>query len=284
MYSREKFKAELRRYQQKGVNWLYFLHSLQFGACLADDMGLGKTVEVLAFLHILKSEKPGKKHPANLLVIPASLIFNWSYEIRRFSPDIRFSVAHPSAGADKKSSGGPPGSPEDFDLVITTYAMAQKYEWLRSYLWNYIILDEAQAIKNPGTKQARAFKELPARNRIIMTGTPIENRLSDLWSLFDFLNPGLLGAIKEFKVASPHASKSAQTGETQAEQILAILKRTKTGIDAAALKRKTGFDEKIIRNILYSAVKRDEIERVERGVYRKKRPGASPSNKGARQR
>jgi non-specific serine/threonine protein kinase len=225
----ETFKAELREYQQKGVNWLYFLHSLQFGACLADDMGLGKTVEVLAFLHILKSQETETNHNASLLVVPASLIFNWSYEIRRFSPDIRFMVAHPSAAADQSVSGASPASMDDRDLVITTYAMAQKYEWLRSYVWNYIILDEAQAIKNPGTKQARALKELSARNRIIMTGTPIENRLSDLWSLFDFLNPGLLGAIKEFKEFS-NKLKDDPSGYAKLRKLVSpyILRRLKT--------------------------------------------------------
>ena len=227
----DTFKAELREYQHKGVNWLYFLHSLQFGACLADDMGLGKTVEVLAFLHILKSEfhRTEIPHKASLLIVPASLIFNWSSEIQRFSPDIRFSVAHPSAGTAQNALEKTRNSPDGFDLVITTYAMAQRYEWLQSYSWNYIILDEAQAIKNPGTKQARAVKKLTARNRIIMTGTPLENRLSDLWSLFDFLNPGLLGNIKEFKEFSDRL-KDGHSGYSKLRKLISpyILRRLKT--------------------------------------------------------
>jgi len=227
----DTFKAELREYQQKGVNWLYFLHSLQLGACLADDMGLGKTVEVLAFLHILKLElhRTGSPHKASLLIVPASLIFNWCYEIQRFSPDIRFSVAHPTANTAPNAPGKTHNSPDDFDLIITTYAMAQRYEWLQSYSWNYIILDEAQAIKNPGTKQARAVKKLTARNRIIMTGTPIENRLSDLWSLFDFLNPGLLGNIKEFKEFSERL-KDDLSGYAKLRKLISpyILRRLKT--------------------------------------------------------
>ena len=164
---------------------------------------------MLAFLHILKSElhRTGSPHKASLLIVPASLIFNWSYEIQRFSPDIRFSVAHPSANTAQNAPEKTHNSPDDFDLVITTYAMAQRYEWLQSYSWNYIILDEAQAIKNPGTKQARAVKKLTARNRIIMTGTPIENRLSDLWSLFDFLNPGLLVSCQRYSVISKESSR-----------------------------------------------------------------------------
>ncbi|MCL4492761.1 MAG: DEAD/DEAH box helicase, partial [Nitrospirae bacterium] len=189
------FKAELRPYQQKGVDWLGFLHSMKFGMCLADDMGLGKTVQVLALLDILKSR--GQKQ-ANLLIIPASLISNWAYEIGRFAPGIAFFVAHPEAHPAKKIEPKDKEALDKLDLVITTYSLAQKYEWLQKYEWNYIILDEAQAIKNPGTRQTKAIKKLTAENRIAMTGTPIENRLSDLWSIFDFINPGLLGSSQEF--------------------------------------------------------------------------------------
>ena len=195
------FKAKLRKYQKKGLNWLYFLHSLKFGACLADDMGLGKTVQVLGFLSIIKSDlqKTRNRNKASLLVIPASLISNWENEIKRFSPDTSFFVAHPSAGLKKDSPPSGQKALDEFDLVITTYALIQRYSWLQTHAWNYIILDEAQAIKNPGTKQSTAVKNLISANRIIMTGTPIENRLSDLWSLFDFLNPGLMGNAREFK-------------------------------------------------------------------------------------
>ncbi len=189
------FKARLRGYQQTGLNWLCFLDTLKLGACLADDMGLGKTVQLLGFLSVLKSRGTGK---ASLLVIPASLIANWTGEIERFSPSLTYLVAHPDAHREKGLKT--PGKKEldGLDLVITTYTMAQKYEWLQSYAWGYVILDEAQAIKNPGTRQTRAIKKLKADNRVIMTGTPIENRLADLWSLFDFINPGLLGNRTEF--------------------------------------------------------------------------------------
>lgn len=193
------FSANLRDYQQKGLNWLHFLDTLNFGACLADDMGLGKTVQVLAFLSTLRKKK--KTH-ASLLIIPASLISNWISEIEKFFPNIRWLVAHPHYSNSEKSFPNlvskSPYELNTLDLVITTYALAQKYEWLVDYQWNYVILDEAQAIKNPATKQTRAVKKLTARNRIIMSGTPVENRISDLWSLFDFLNPGLLGNKAEF--------------------------------------------------------------------------------------
>ncbi len=225
------FKARLREYQEKGLNWLNFMHSLNFGACLADDMGLGKTVQVLGFLSTMRSRQKKRGHlkKASLLVIPASLISNWEKEIERFSPDMTFFVAHPSAGLKK---GDPPEDPEAldaFDLVITTYALIQRLSWLRNHTWQYIILDEAQAIKNPGTKQTRTVKKLKAQNRIIMTGTPIENRLSDLWSLFDFLNPGLLGNAREFKKFSKDLDKDP-AGYAGLRKIIGpyILRRLKT--------------------------------------------------------
>ncbi len=222
----ETFKADLRTYQQRGVNWLCFLDSLQFGICLADDMGLGKTVQILALLNILKSRN---HRQASLLVIPASLISNWSQEIKRFTPDIEFFVAHPEAGPDKKVEPKDKESLDKLDLIITTYSLVQKYEWLQGYNWDYIILDEAQAIKNPGTKQARTIKKFRARNRLAMTGTPIENRLSDLWSLFDFINPGLLGSSQEFTQFTKRL-KQDPDGYARLRKVISpyILRRLKT--------------------------------------------------------
>ena len=220
------FRAKLRDYQQKGVNWLHFLHSLRFGACLADDMGLGKTVQLLGFLNTIKADKPDK---SSLLVIPASLIANWVNEIERFYPNLNYRIAHPSASPEESVQGGSERELDSFDLVITTYTLVQKYEWLQTYDWNYVILDEAQAIKNPATKQTRAIKKLTARNRIVMTGTPIENRLADLWSLFDFLNPGLLGNKSEFGKFSK-ALKQNSHGYARLRKIITpyILRRLKT--------------------------------------------------------
>ena len=220
------FKAQLRPYQEKGVNWLYFLHSIQFGACLADDMGLGKTIQILAFLHILKHKD--QKKPS-LLIIPASLIANWSNEINRFAPELNYFIAHPEAHRKKKFAAKDDEALNKLDLVITTYALVQKYEWLKTYFWNYVILDEAQAIKNSGTKQTRNIKKLKSSNRIIMTGTPIENRLSDLWSLFDFLNPGLLGSAKEFSEFAGKVKKT-HNGYSRLKRIISpyILRRLKT--------------------------------------------------------
>jgi len=191
----KKFKAALRPYQQNGLNWLYFLHSLQFGACLADDMGLGKTVQILAFLMVLKN----KKHTGtNLLIVPASLLSNWQNEIDRFAPSLKFLIAHPGLNPASTEILKQNSFHEGYDLVITTYGLIQKHDALKTTQWYYAILDEAQAIKNPGTKQTKSVKQLKSYNRIILTGTPIENRLSDLWSLYDFINPGLLGNAREF--------------------------------------------------------------------------------------
>lgn len=187
-------KAELRPYQRVGYGWLRFVARLGLGGCLADDMGLGKTVQVIALLLDLKRD--GSKG-ASILVVPASLIANWKSELAKFAPGLSFAVVHPSeTGANGGEVG--PGTADAVDLVITTYGMLVRTDWLRRRRWRLAILDEAQAIKNSGTKQTRAAKELEAGSRIAMTGTPIENRLSDLWSLFDFLNPGLLGSSKEF--------------------------------------------------------------------------------------
>jgi hypothetical protein len=183
-------KAELRPYQRTGYGWLRFVVRLGLGACLADDMGLGKTIQVISLLLDMKRDP---KKGASLLVVPASLIANWKSELARFAPSLTFAVVHPSepnsAERDQASS---------VDLIMTTYGMLVRTAWLKEQRWRLAILDEAQAIKNSGTKQTRAVKQLASGSRIAMTGTPVENRLSDLWSLFDFLNPGLLGTPKQF--------------------------------------------------------------------------------------
>ena len=189
-------KATLRPYQQAGYSWLRFVAKLGLGACLADDMGLGKTVQVIALLLDLKRE-PAPTKAASLLVVPASLIANWKAELGKFAPSLSYAVVHPSEASAKGGEVGPKDAAA-FDLIVTTYGMVVRTDWMKHHRWRLAILDEAQAIKNSGTKQSRAVKELEAGARIAMTGTPVENRLSDLWSLFDFLNPGLLGTAKQF--------------------------------------------------------------------------------------
>jgi non-specific serine/threonine protein kinase len=181
--------------------WLHFLACLELGGCLADDMGLGKTIQTLALLLWLKREATG--HAPSLLVAPASLLANWRGEARRFAPSLRLLVVHPSGNADplllKQCEESPENALARFDLVVTTYGMVRTHEWLEDVVWRLVVLDEAQAVKNAGTQQARAVKRLRAVSRLALTGTPVENRAGDLWSLFDFINPGLLGGAKSFE-------------------------------------------------------------------------------------
>ena len=223
------FKATLRAYQQQGVQWLCLLHTLRLGACLADDMGLGKTIQVLGFLNVLKNQRAKQPGRASLLVVPASLLSNWTTEINTFSPSLVYFVAHPDFHKPQSLPVLKETQLDAIDLVITTYALVQRYDWLREYSWHAVILDEAQAIKNPAAKQTKAVKALTATNRIIMTGTPIENRMADLWSLFDFVNPGLLGTAKEFTTFTKGLADTP-TGYTGLRRVISpfILRRMKT--------------------------------------------------------
>jgi len=215
------FKAKLRSYQKNGFQWLYQMSKLGFGACLADDMGLGKTVQMIAFLEYCRVNKGGKA----LLIIPASLIGNWQKEVERFAPQMPYQILHKSNLKSTETIE----LKEDKFLYITTYGMALRLEALKDTVWDYLILDEAQAIKNPGAKQTKAIKQIPSKMRIAMTGTPIENRLSDLWSLFDFLNQGLLGTAREFTEYTKGLSHDA-TGYSKLRKMIQpfILRRLKT--------------------------------------------------------
>jgi non-specific serine/threonine protein kinase len=179
------------------VRWLFVLYKLGLGACLADDMGLGKTIQVLALLLVLKAQREGPKRPS-LLVAPASLLANWESERERFAPSVKALIAHPSVMDPAELRALDPSRLTDVDLVITSYGSLLRIPWIAETPWALVVLDEAQAIKNPGAKQTRAAKALASRVRFALTGTPVENRLSDLWSIFDFVNPGLLGSGKEF--------------------------------------------------------------------------------------
>jgi non-specific serine/threonine protein kinase len=193
------FKATLRAYQETGVKWLWFLAKLGLGACLADDMGLGKTIQVLALLSVLREK--GHSKPS-LLVLPASLLANWKSEIARFAPTFRTRFVHasemPKDSLDELARH-PEQALKDTDLVLTTYGMLLRQPWLLEQQWRLAVLDEAQAIKNPAARQTKTVKQIKADARIVLTGTPVENRLSDLWSLFDFVCPGLLGSPERFK-------------------------------------------------------------------------------------
>jgi len=190
-------RGTLRPYQSAGVQWLYLFTQLGLGACLADDMGLGKTIQVLSLLLVLKN-RVGPQRTPSLLVAPASLLANWAAEIARFAPSLKAVVAHPSAPPGDKLKMDGSDDLTDIDLIITSYGFLARTPWLETTPWRLVVLDEAQAIKNPAAKQTRLVKKLKAETRIALTGTPIENRLGDLWSIFDFINPGLLGSSKAF--------------------------------------------------------------------------------------
>ncbi len=185
-------KATLRPYQETGFNWLRYMDRLRFGACLADDMGLGKTIQVLTYLEKMRQTERSARC---LLIVPASLVDNWRREAEKFTPNMPVYILHgrPSAVLAQELQG------TAAFLTITTYGMAARIDQLKEIEWDCLILDEAQAIKNPGTKQTWNIKRIPAHMRIALTGTPIENDLSNLWSIFDFLNKGLLGTSGQFR-------------------------------------------------------------------------------------
>lgn len=216
------FSGELRPYQEIGYQWLLQMNTLGFGACLADDMGLGKTVQILAFLEALRAQKPNGKV---LLIVPASLLGNWQKEAARFTPEMSVEILH-GAHAPKLSERF---KDSNAFLTITTYRMAMSIEALEKPVWDCIILDEAQAIKNPATKQTKQIKKFKSRMRIAMTGTPIENDLSNLWSLFDFLNKGLLGSMAEFKAFCRGLEQNPE-GYAKLRNMIApfLLRRVKT--------------------------------------------------------
>jgi hypothetical protein len=223
-------RAELRPYQQKGYAWLAFMTRLGLGACLADDMGLGKTVQVIALLQ--QRHEAGLNQKPALLVVPASLIGNWRAEVAKFAPELRLLVAHPSVverSVLDKAAQQPEVVLNGMDAMLTTYAFLQRTPSWQAHDWGLVILDEAQAIKNPGAGATKAVKRLPAEARVALTGTPVENRPGDLWSLFDFLNPGLLGSPSAFAEVVKACAKRAE-GFAPLRKLVGpyILRRMKT--------------------------------------------------------
>ncbi len=188
----KSLNAKLRPYQMNGYKWLNYMSNLKFGACLADDMGLGKTVQTLSYLENIRQKN---KNAEALLIVPASLLGNWEREIKKFTPSMDYNILH---GKSAKELSEQILNKKSF-LTITTYKMVSRLDEILQKNWDVLILDEAQAIKNPTTKQTKRIKKIRSTMRIAMTGTPIENDLSNLWSLFDFLNGGLLGTASEFK-------------------------------------------------------------------------------------
>ncbi len=226
----EGFRGTLRPYQARGFSWLHFLTKHGLGACLADDMGLGKTVQLLALaLHYGETVSERRRKPM-LVVCPASVVYNWQREAQRFAPSLAVMVHH---GADRATGRKLVKEAKKHDLVITTYALASRdARTLTDVEWSGLVLDEAQNIKNPATKQARSIKKLRAGYRVALTGTPVENRLTELWSIMDFLNPGYLGSLRSFR--SNYATPIERRGNARRAETLRkvvrpfILRRLKT--------------------------------------------------------
>src|SRR6516165_9148616 len=213
------FLAKLRPYQERGLSWLAFLAAAGLGACLADDMGLGKTVQLLALEAVQRTENRGG--PPTLLLCPMSLVGNWQREAARFAPALRVYAHH---GRERLREGELAGRLAETDLMVTTYATATRdIDELAGCEWQRVVLDEAQAVKNNRSQAARAVRRLRAGQRIALTGTPVENRLAELWSLMDFLNPGLLGPAEQFRAR--YAIPVERHGQTEPAERLRTITR-----------------------------------------------------------
>ena len=226
------FRGTLRPYQERGYSWLAFLERFGLGVCLADDMGLGKTIQLLALLvhEREEAERRGEAVDPTLLVAPMSVIGNWMHETRRFAPGLKVLVHH---GVDRLTGDALVEEAESSDLIVTTYALAHRdRETLERVRWGRVVLDEAQFVKNPQAKQSQAVRAIEAPRRIALTGTPVENRLTELWSIMDFLNPGFLGPVgtfrKKFAVPIERYHDQAKSERLRALVRPFILRRVKT--------------------------------------------------------
>lgn len=275
-----QFQGHLREYQQRGLSWLRYLEQLGLNGCLADDMGLGKTIQVIARLvQERETAAEGVPIPPTLLIAPTSVVGNWYHELQTFAPHLTVAIHH---GRDR------PSDPKDFkalcrthDVVITSFTLARKDEkLLAAVTWHRIVLDEAQNIKNPKTAQTKAILKLKANHRLALTGTPVENRLLDLWSIFNFLNPGYLGNQTQFRkqFELPIQKDNSPTRSAMLKKLVEpfILRRVKT--DQAIIKDLPDkVEQKLYCNLtkeqasLYEAVLKDVTEQLEtsEGIQRK---------------
>jgi SNF2 family DNA or RNA helicase len=261
------FQGELRRYQREGVSWMAFLSRFGLGGCLADDMGLGKTIQWIVYLLYLKEN--GQLETPALLICPTSVIGNWQKELERFAPELRVQLHY---GAQRAKGEAFPSSVEGMDVVITSYTLTQlDEESLAQVEWSALCLDEAQNIKNAYTKQASAVRRLNARHRIALTGTPIENRLTELWSIFDVVNPGYLGSLGEFRrnfVNEVEKGNSERIGQVQQLIKPFLLRRVKKD-PAIQLdlpdknEMKTFVPLTAEQGVLYESIVQDMLSKVE---------------------
>jgi SNF2 family DNA or RNA helicase len=254
------FKGKLRPYQKAGYNWLRFLAEYKFGGCLADDMGLGKTVQTLAMLAHQKEVNPGT---TSLLVMPTSLIYNWELESKKFTPSLKI-LTYTGTQRVKKTDRF-----AKYDLVLTSYGITRMdIDILKGFYFNYIILDESQAIKNPSSIISKAVGELNCKQKLILTGTPVENGTMDLWSQMNFINKGLLGGQSMFKkqFLQPIEKQNDMDKAAKLHALIKpfILRRLKTQVA-------TDLPEKVI-NVKYSTMTADQEKAYEevKGYYREK--------------
>lgn len=292
-----QLQATLRPYQSDGVRWLWFMTQLGLGACLADDMGLGKTIQVIDLILQLKEAhrtpaatkthraKPAAKSRAEaapfLLIVPASLIGNWKQELDKFAPQLKVFLAHRSecdAATLEKVAKKPATELAGYDVVITTYTLIRRSTWPADVHWRMVVLDEAQAIKNSGSAQSKSVRKLKSSGRIALTGTPVENQLGDLWSLFDFCVPGLLGSVKQFRDFVKLMTKNQNSGAVSALRKLVrpyILRRMKTdpnivpdlpdktemNVECGLSKKQAVLYEKVIADVEKQLKEADGIQR-----------------------
>ncbi|MCG2769943.1 MAG: DEAD/DEAH box helicase [Anaerolineae bacterium] len=272
------FVGQLRPYQVRGYSWLTFLRKWGLGACLADDMGLGKTIQAIALLLYEREGTDNQIGPA-LVICPTSVVGNWKREIQRFAPELRVMVHH---GSDRARETEFVAAAQEHDVVISTYGLARRdAEDLVQVPWSDVILDEAQNIKNPHAKQTQAIRKIGAANRIAMTGTPVENRLSELWSIMQFLNPGFLGSQAGFRKTFALPIERYQD-KTTAEHLKAlvgpfILRRLKSDPTVIQdlpdkLEMKVYCDLSAEQATLYEAVVQEALARIasasEEGIER----------------
>ena len=252
----KSFNGVLRPYQKAGYNWFHFLRKYNFGGCLADDMGLGKTVQTLALLQKIKEENHDEGiHTTSLIIMPTSLIYNWLNEAKKFAPKLTIH-AHTGSFRNKEVEIF-----SNYDVVITTYGITRvDIELLKTVYFNYIILDESQNIKNPASKSFKAVKALKSKNKLILSGTPVENTVNDLWTQMSFINPGLLGNqhffYTDFVVPIEKKNDEEKAAKLQALIKPFVLRRTKAQV-ATELPPKT-------ENLFYCQMSEDQKEYYEK--------------------
>ncbi|RCH54964.1 ATP-dependent helicase [Mucilaginibacter hurinus] len=250
------FAGMLRPYQKAGYNWFHFLKNYHFGGCLADDMGLGKTVQTLALLQKHKEDAEAEgAGSTSLLIMPTSLIYNWQNEAKKFAPRLRMMV---HTGTFRYKS---PDVFKNYDVIITTYGISRiDIDLFKGYFFDYVILDESQNIKNPSSKSYQAVKQLKSRYKLILSGTPVENSVNDLWTQMSFINPGLLGAQQFFlnEFVTPIEKKKDEEKARRLQALIKpfVLRRTKEQV-ATELPPKT-------ENLFYCQMSEEQSEVYEK--------------------